>query len=144
MTETSQDLEDKLAGVPIFSGLSRRQVKKVLDKSKTVEHQAGHAIAVEGEGALALHLILSGTASVTMHGKPVRELHEGDYFGDISLIDGKRRSATVTATSALSALAVPHLVFQKLLDEDSDFARGLLVLLCTRLREAEQAPSPSA
>ena len=82
-------------------------------------------------------MILDGTAEVSVHGRPTRELRTGDYFGEISLIDGRKRSASVTATSDLHTLAVPHLAFQQLLETEPGFAVGLLKLVCARLREAE-------
>lgn len=130
-------LEDQLAAVPVFAGLSHRQLGKLVDQSKETRHQAGHELAKEGEGSLALHLITSGSASVSVRGAAVRTLHEGDYFGEISLIDGRPRSATVIAETDLTTLAVPHLAFQQLLEDEPGFAAGLLKLLCTRLREAE-------
>ena len=72
-----------------------------------------------------------------MHGSPKRELRAGDYFGEISLIDGRKRSASVTATSDLHTLAVPYVPFQQLLETEPGFAAGLLKLICSRLREAE-------
>jgi len=137
MSDT-HDLESKLAAVPVFAGLSRRHVSKLVAQSKQTFHQAGHEIAKEGEGSLALHLILTGSADVTLRGQPVRTLHAGDYFGEISLIDGRPRSATVTAAEDLTTLAVPHLGFQQLLEDEPGFAAGLLKLLCARLREAER------
>jgi CRP/FNR family cyclic AMP-dependent transcriptional regulator len=137
MTENAKDLRAQLAAVPIFAGLSQRDLGKLVDASRTTTHQAGHEIAKEGEGALALHIILDGTAEVSVHGNPKRELHAGDYFGEISLIDGRKRSASVTATSDLHTLAVPHGPFQQLLEGEPGFAAGLLQLICSRLREAE-------
>src|SRR5690242_9426049 len=113
-----KDLEAMLAKVPVFSGLSRRQLGKLVDKSKETRHQAGRELAKEGEGALALHLITSGSAGVSVGGESVRTLGEGDYFGEISLIDGKPRSATVQAETDLTTLAVPHVAFQALLEEE--------------------------
>lgn len=139
MTDKTPDLVAALAAVPIFAGLSRRQVGKLLDKSKVINHKDGQEIAKEGEGALALHLILDGTAKVSVHGDHVRDLGTGDYFGEISLIDGRRRSASVHASSALTTLVVPHLAFHKLLEEEPEFALELLKLLCTRIRESESA-----
>ena len=70
-------------------------------------------------------------------GREVRRLGPGDYFGEISLIDGKPRSATVTAAGSLTTLAVPHLAFSEMLDENPAAARDVLIQLCARLREAE-------
>jgi CRP/FNR family transcriptional regulator, cyclic AMP receptor protein len=137
MTDNPKDLQAHLATVPIFSGLSSRQLSRLAQASRTTVHQAGHEMAKEGEGALALHVIMDGTAEVSVHGKPKRELKAGDYFGEISLIDGRKRSATVTATSNLHTLAVPHGAFQQLLESDAGFAVGLLKLICSRLRDAE-------
>lgn len=131
------DLESKLATVPIFAGLSRRQLSKLVSKSKETRHQAGHEVAKEGEGSLALHLILSGTAEVTLRGDAKRRLGEGDYFGEISLIDGRPRSASVAAETDMTTLAVSHLAFQQLLRDEPTFATELLKVLCARLREAE-------
>lgn len=134
---SSSELDRSLAAVPIFAGLSKRQRSRLLDASRVVEHAAGREIATEDEGALALHVILSGTATVSKGGVDKRTLGVGDYFGEISLIDGKPRSATVTAADPLTLLAVPHMAFQALLDDDPTCAREMLVLLCARLREAE-------
>jgi CRP-like cAMP-binding protein len=136
VTDT-QDLEGRLAALPLFSSLSRRHVKKLLGLSKTTQHHAGHEIAKEGEGSLALHLILEGEASVAVHGQHVRDLGPGDYFGEISMIDGRPRSASVTAKTSLSTLAVPHLACQQLIEAEPEVARHLLLMLCSRLREAE-------
>jgi CRP/FNR family transcriptional regulator, cyclic AMP receptor protein len=137
MTENTKDLQARLAAVPIFAGLSNRHLAKLVDGSRRTTHQAGHEIAKEGEGALALHIILDGTAEVSVHGSRKRELKAGDYFGEISLIDGRSRSASVTATSDLHTLAVPYVPFQQLLESEPGFAAGLLKLICARLREAE-------
>ena len=137
MTDNATDVQAHLARVPIFAGLSSRQLGRLAGSSRRTTHHAGHEIAKEGEGAMALHILLDGTAEVSVHGRPRRELHAGDYFGEISLIDGKKRSATVTATSDLHTLAVPHGAFQKLLETEPGFAAGLLKLICARLREAE-------
>jgi CRP-like cAMP-binding protein len=135
--KTHPENDSTLAAVPILAGLSKRQRSKLHDGSRIVQHPAGKAVAAEGGGALALHVVLNGTATVTVGGHEIRTLTIGDHFGEISLIDGKPRSATVTATEPLTTLAVPHQVFQSLLDEDPTCARGLLTILCARLREAE-------
>lgn len=129
--------EERLSKLDLFAGLSRKQLKKLAKRSQVVEHQPGRTIAAEGLGALAFHLILEGEATVSHGSETIRTLGADDYFGEISIIDGKPRSVTVAASSPLRTLVVPHQVFQNLLDSEPTFARELLTLLCTRVREAE-------
>jgi len=139
-THKQKELDQELAAVPILSGLSRRQRARLLDRSRVVDHVAGHEVAREGAGALALHVVIDGEAAVTVHGREVRRLGPGAYFGEISMIDGRPRSATVVAvTDPMRSLSVPHLAFQELLLEEPACVHQLLVTLCARLREAEGA-----
>lgn len=140
MARDPKEFDAQLAAVPLFEGLSGRQRKKLLERSRVVEHAEGRQIVAEGEGALALHLIISGEAAVSIAGRHVRDLSVGDYFGEISLIDGKPRSATVTTTSPLQTVAVPHLAFRSLIEDDPGVAQQLLETLCARLRDVD-APS---
>ena len=137
MSESSTSPAELLARVDLFSGVNRRHLKKLAERSQTVDHEAGQTIAAEGLGALAFHLILDGQAEVSRDGKPIRTLGPEEYFGEISIIDGKPRSVTVTAASQLRTLVVPYQSFQELLDTEPAFARALLTMLCSRLREIE-------
>ena len=137
------DAVAELASVDLFSGLSKRQLRKLLDRASEVRHSAGHEVATQGLGALAFHLIVDGRVRVVLHGREIRTLGPGDYFGEISMIDGRPRSATITATEDLIALAIPHQEFDRLVDDEPDFARALLRTLCARLREAEARQPPS-
>jgi CRP/FNR family transcriptional regulator, cyclic AMP receptor protein len=137
LSNESLGAEQLLAGNPLFSGLSKRQVRKLLDISREVDHPPGHVIAAEGSGALALHLIESGEAAVSVRGTEVRTIGPGDYFGEMSLIDGKPRSATVTARTPLRILVVPYQAFQRLIDDEPAFARALLVSLSERIRDLQ-------
>jgi CRP/FNR family transcriptional regulator, cyclic AMP receptor protein len=137
MSGDARSPEDMLAEVDLFSGLSRRQVRKLFDHGRKVPHESGKQVSSEGLGSLAFHLILDGAATVSVSGTAVRTLGSGDYFGEISMIDGKPRSATVTVTEPTTTLAIPHQDFERLLADEPDFARGLLMTLCARVREAE-------
>lgn len=137
MTSSTADLDGVLAAVPLFAGLSRRHRSTLLKDARVVQHTAGNQVAKEGEGALAMHVLLEGTGKVSVGGEEVRTLSSGDWFGEISLIDGKPRSATVTAGEGLSTLAVSHASFADLVEDDPTVARALLVALCARVRDAE-------
>ncbi len=139
MTAVEHDLHERIATIPLLATLSKKQRKRLLGESRKVTHNAGHAVAIEGAGSLALHVILEGSATVSVGGAVKRTLGVGDHFGEISLLDGRPRSATVVADGALTTLAIPHLAFKDILDDDPAVARSLLVVLCERLREADSA-----
>lgn len=132
-----REREALVADVGLFRNLPRAQLKRLALATKEVSHPAGKEVAEEGVGGLAFHVILEGSATVSTGGRELRTLGPGDYFGEISMIDGKPRSATVTVVEPLKALAIPHLDFMHVVDEDPSFARYLLSTLCARLREAE-------
>jgi CRP/FNR family transcriptional regulator, cyclic AMP receptor protein len=129
--------DEHLASVELFSSLSRRRLKKIAELSRVVEHEPGKKVAAEGLGALAFHLVLDGRAVVQKGGRTVRTLGHGDYFGEMSMIDGKPRSADVIADGPLTTLVVPHQPFMGLLDSEPGFSKELLLVLCARLREAD-------
>jgi CRP-like cAMP-binding protein len=137
MSAPAIDPAATLAEIDLFSGLSSRQLTKVVKSARTVNHEAGRQIAAEGLGALAFHLVIEGTAKVSIGGREVRTLGPGDYFGEISMIDGRPRSATVESVGPLVTLAISHLDFLALVEAEPAFARGLLNTLCSRIREAE-------
>ena len=133
----SREPVELLRDIDLFSGLSKRDAKRLVTKASEVTHVKGKQVAAEGGSAQGFHLILSGRATVTHGSRTVRTLGAGDYFGEISMIDGRPRSATVTVDEEIHALAIGHGVFEALLDAQPEFARGLLKGLCSRLREAE-------
>ncbi|MCF6376807.1 cyclic nucleotide-binding domain-containing protein [Nocardioides KLBMP 9356] len=140
MSTSAQPL-DAIAAIPMFSGVGKRQLKRLVDSGREVQHEPGRVLAQEGMGALAFHLVLEGTLEVVRGDAVLRELGPGDYFGEISMIDGKPRSSTVRAGTSVRTLAIPHAAFDKLLDDEPAVARALLVELCARLRAAEQRQS---
>ena len=88
---------NNLANVPIFSGCSKRELGIIARASKEVSHKEGTVIAREGERGIGLFLILDGQCKVTIGGKTKARLGAGDFFGEVALLDGGPRTATVTA-----------------------------------------------
>ena len=99
---------DRLAGTDLFQGpvppAPEEGGRALADGAAPARSQ----VATEGLGALAFHLILDGQAKVTSNHTEIRTLGPGDYFGEISMIDGKPRSASVEAVDQLTTLVVPH------------------------------------
>src|SRR5688500_12525538 len=134
---TKSNAADALREVDLFRRLSRRSLEKVADRVKTVQHPAGKDLAQQGEGGVAFHLLVSGTADVLVDGRVVRTLGPGDYFGELSLIDGGPRSATVRTTSDVVAHTIVAWQFTPLLDDEPEISKALLLTMCERLRSAE-------
>jgi CRP-like cAMP-binding protein len=127
-----------LGSVPLFEGLSKKELDQIVSASKQVNARAGHSVVVEGESGVGFHLILEGKARVSRSGRKLRNLGPGDSFGDIALIDGGVRSASVTAETDLSLLSLTTWQFKPLLLERPQITYKLLLQLCSRLRDAEK------
>jgi CRP/FNR family transcriptional regulator, cyclic AMP receptor protein len=128
-----------LRGTPLFSALSDKDLVRVQSISKVVTHEEGQSVVEEDQTAIGFHLILEGSADALVAGVSVAQLGPGSYFGEMSLLDGKPRSATVKATSTLQTLVIPSWDFNRMLDQHPEMMRGLLVELCRRLRKIEGA-----
>lgn len=131
------DRVEKLRSVPLFHGLSRRQVSQIVKLGRELEFLAGEPIVEVGLRARDFYLILSGRAKLRVPGRRIRSLGPGDYFGEISVLDGGPRTATVTAETRLWALRLDRSKFVPLLDRHGSIARKILVEMCARLRSAE-------
>jgi CRP/FNR family cyclic AMP-dependent transcriptional regulator len=129
-----EETQQALKAVPLFRGFSDKDLRRVAEISKRVQHEAGHAVVEEDRSAVGFHLIIEGEAEASTGGEVVNTMGVGDYFGEMSLIDGQPRSATVTAKGPLTTLAIPVWNFNRLLDEHPEMMRALLVELSARIR----------
>ena len=134
------DIIAKLAGVPLFSTCSKRELAHIGRAAKEVSHKAGTVLAREGERGIGLFLILEGKASVTIGGKPKANLGPGDFFGEIALLDGGPRTATVTASTDIRLAGITEWVFRGLLREHPSIALKTLESMAGRLRSASKEP----
>ena len=96
-------MDDKrLLELSLFSGLSKRERKRLAPLIEEVEVAAGRTLASEGDLAHELFVIEEGTAAVSKDGTPIAELGPGDFFGEIALLEGdRRRTSTVVANTAM-------------------------------------------
>ncbi len=127
-----------LKTVPLFSNLSKRQLTELSKHTDKVKIDAGQVMAKEGEKGCDFFLIIEGKAQVKKGRKIIRNLKSGDYFGEISLIDGEPRTASVMAETDINLLFVNKSSFDHLLKTVPGLQKKIMVSLCTYLRRAEK------
>jgi CRP/FNR family transcriptional regulator, cyclic AMP receptor protein len=136
---TTNDTVGALAKVPLFAGCSRRELQTIASVVRDISHAAGTVIAREGEPGIGLFVIVEGTADVSIGGRKKASLGPGDFFGEIALLDGGPRTATVTAKTDVQLLGLTEWVFRGLMAEHPSIALKTLQQMATRLRVATKA-----
>jgi CRP-like cAMP-binding protein len=117
--------------------MDRRQSEQVARLLKERRFAKGETVIMEGSGGAAFFLIESGEAAVSSRGVHLATLGAGDHFGEIALIDGGPRSATVTAASDLVCYGLTFWEFRPLVERNGALAWKLLQALAKRLRAAD-------
>ena len=138
-TAPSRDAQRRhLQRVPLFSGFNEDDLRRVAELSRIVEAPVGTVITQIGDAGESFFVIIDGMAGVRTPVGPGSELHPGDFFGEMSLLDGEPRSATIVATTDLRLLVVDRTHFWRLLDETPELIRRILTILSRRVRRLEQ------
>jgi CRP/FNR family transcriptional regulator, cyclic AMP receptor protein len=134
------DVVAKLGNVPIFSECSKRELTLIARAAKEVGHRQGTVIAREGERGIGLFLIVEGECRVTIGGRTKAKLGPGDFFGEVALLDGGPRTATVTAMTPVKLVGITGWVFRGLLMEHPSIALKTLEAVAGRLRSVSKEP----
>ena len=127
-----------LQKVPMLAELSQRQLRRIAGITRVVEAPAGTVLTRVGEPGDEFFMIVDGAATVEVPGRRRSRLGPTDFFGEMSLLDGEPRSATVTADTDMRLLVIVRRNFQALLRELPELTHSILAVLSRRLRRAEQ------
>lgn len=127
-----------LQRVPLFSGFNESELRRIADLSRIREAPAGTVITQIGDAGDSFFIIIDGMAAVRTPVGAGSQLQPGDCFGEMSLVDGEPRSATIVATTDLRLLVVDRAHFWRLLDETPELMRRILTILSRRVRGLEQ------
>jgi pyruvate,water dikinase len=125
-----------LQRVDLFSGMDRRQTEQVSRLLKERRFAKGETVIMEGSGGAAFFIIESGEATVSSKDVEVATLGPGDHFGEVALIDGGPRTATVTAATDLVCYGLTFWEFRPLVERSGTIGWKLLEALAKRLRSA--------
>jgi CRP/FNR family transcriptional regulator, cyclic AMP receptor protein len=126
-----------LGRVWLFSECSRSELRAIEKAAEPISVKTGTTVCDEGEVGQTFYFILSGKAAVIRNGRKVAELGQGEYFGELALLDRLPRSATVKAVTDMELLVISQKDFNKLLMASPSLTRKLLVATASRLRNAD-------
>jgi len=142
---SKREMVNHLRGVPLFSGLSGRHLRRIASLATVVSFSADRTIVERGVRGDSFYLILIGSAKVfrgvVPTGRAIARLKRGDFFGEMALLDGGPRSATVVSESSLTALKVPRSAFRRLLLREPLVAVRILEAMAARTRDRGRSPS---
>ena len=127
----------QLARVPLFSARNDRVLAQVDRLLERYDAKSGEVMVRQGEVGHELYVLVDGTAAVSRDGVAVAVLEPGQWFGELAVLEGGTRDATVTMTSAGRVLVVQQRELFALLETAPAVARRLLVGLARRLHEAD-------
>lgn len=128
---------DKLRRVPLFAGFGSRELERLGALTDEVDLPAGRVLMRQGDRGEELFVLMRGAARVERDGRIVAERLTDDFVGEIALVDGGPRTATVTLTEDSALLVVGRRQFQQLLEEFPSVRLQVLEALAQRVRSAE-------
>jgi CRP/FNR family cyclic AMP-dependent transcriptional regulator len=138
------DMVDTLRSVPLFADLAARDLKRLAASMKQRSFADGDEVVAEGKGGVGFFVILDGTARVSQNGEDRGQLTVGDYFGEMALIDGNLRLASVHAEGNLRCATMTTWNFRPFVRDHPDVAWALLTAMVKRVRDAQSAPRVAA
>jgi CRP/FNR family transcriptional regulator, cyclic AMP receptor protein len=128
---------DQLHRLRLFSSCTRKELEQIERLTDEVAVDAGRKIVKQDDVAREAFVIVEGTAAVVINGEPVAELGPGQHFGELALLDGGRRTASVEALTPMRVLVIHRPAFMGLLDEHPGIARRIMATMAKVIRDLE-------
>ena len=123
-----------LKKVPLFAGLDDRELRQIAESLHERRFSAGDTVTKEGAGGAGFFFVDQGEASVTVDGQPRGTIGPGDYFGEIALLTGSERTATIVAGTDMLCYGMTPWEFRPLVESNSAIAWKLLTAMADKLR----------
>jgi CRP-like cAMP-binding protein len=125
---------DVLKTVPLFAGLDDRELQEIAGQMRERRFAAGDTVTQEGAGGAGFFVVESGEADVTVAGEPRGSIGAGDYFGEIALLTGSDRTATIKARTDMVCWGMTPWDFRPLVESNSAIAWKLLTAMADKLK----------
>ena len=136
---TVRENANSLAAIPLFQGFSKRHLQRLASQTDELAFEPRDDIVEEGMLGETLFVVLSGKAKVTRSGRKVGAVLPGDFFGELSTLDGGPRSATVRAETPMRVLRLFRHTLVDLLRDEPRLILKLLDGIVRRIREIERS-----
>jgi voltage-gated potassium channel len=137
MAGIPREVLEHFRSVPLFSTLSDADLRAVVMAADELDEPAGAVLVREGEVRRELFVITRGTATATRNGHELRTMGPGDFFGEIALLSGGERTATVTASTDVSLMMLAPTPFRRVLSTEPKALEAIMHALGERLRGHE-------
>ena len=125
---------DRILAQPLFSSLTRADADEFARYCEVRHVEPGHPVFTQGGLAVAFFVIESGEAEAVADGHALRRMGPGDWFGEIAIVEQSPRTATVSATSSLTVIAMTAFEFRRLEAEHPDIAETITQRMNERLQ----------
>jgi CRP-like cAMP-binding protein len=129
--------DELLAEVPLFAGLSKKDIQEISRLATTLNLSQGHELTHQGGRGYEFIVVLEGTVDVLIDGKVVATCGAGDFFGEVALLEDRPRTATVIAKSDVTVDVISRPEFSALLDHHPQIDKKLRAAMERRLAEDE-------
>jgi len=129
--------DEALATLPIFSELSRSELRKIRSLMTPVNIPAGRTFITEGSAVVEAFILLEGEAVVTRGGKEIARLGPGAVVGEMAVLSGVPRTASVTAETDILAEVLNRREFVSLLDQEPSVTKSILIGVLRRLHDLQ-------
>ena len=137
MAKIPKDVLEHFRRVPLFEHVSDRGLRAIVSAADEIDEPRGTVLIGEGDLRRELFVLLTGTAKVTRRGRKIAEVGPGDFFGEIALVSGGPRTATVKAESDVRVMMLAPARFETVLDSEPSVRDEVLRALGERLRSHE-------
>jgi CRP-like cAMP-binding protein len=129
---------DDLTGIPLFAGLSDEERASLAEWFEISDASTGMVLITEGAAGYSFYVLLDGAAEVTVDGETVATYGPGDFFGEMAILGGGRRNATVTVTAPSRLLSMFGTEFRMLQEVQPDVAAQLEETMRQRAAELDE------
>jgi len=130
-----------LKRAPLFEGLSKKELAEIARVTEDLEVPAGKVLCKEGDTGQEFFVIVKGKTEVSRKGKPIAARGDGDFVGEIALLEDTKRTATVTATTPLHVFVLTRQDFRRLVAENPSVERKVMQALVRRVLELSADPT---